>query len=80
MAQVVRLIKGESAYWINNNDILPEKMAWQDDYFAVSVSESQVPKVLAYICNQTIHHTRQTFAEEVEEFLGKYGFQRTDGK
>jgi putative transposase len=74
IAQVARLIKGESSYWINKNQIIPEKFIWQDDYFAVSVSESQLEKVTNYIKNQETHHANKTFAEEVEEFLTKYGF------
>ena len=78
IADVAQLIKGESSYWINTNHILPEKFIWQDDYFAVSVSESQVEKVMQYIKNQHIHHAKKSFAEEVEEFLQKYGFQKLD--
>lgn len=78
IADVAQLIKGESSYWINSNHILPEKITWQDDYFAVSVSESQVEKVEQYIKNQHTHHAKKTFAEEGEEFLRKYGFQKLD--
>ena len=45
---------------------------WQDDYFAVSVSESVVPRVIAYIKNQEQHHTGKTFREEYLEFLKLY--------
>jgi len=76
IADIAQLIKGESSYWINTNHILREKFTWQDDYFAVSVSESQVEKVVQYINSQHIHHTKKSFAEEVEEFLQKYGFQK----
>jgi putative transposase len=78
IADVAQLIKGESSYWINTNHILPQKLTWQDDYFAVSVSESQVEKVVQYIKNQHIHHAKKSFSEEVEEFLQKYGFQKSD--
>ncbi|RZL36911.1 MAG: hypothetical protein EOO96_06025 [Pedobacter sp.] len=39
-SKIAKLIKGESAHWINKNKLLPENFIWQDDYFAVSVSES----------------------------------------
>jgi putative transposase len=74
IAQVARLIKGESSHWINNNQLIPEKFIWQDDYFAVSVSESQLEKVANYIKNQETHHANKPFSEEVEEFIIKYGF------
>jgi putative transposase len=74
ISKVSQLIKGESSYWINKNNICQETFMWQDDYFAVSVSESQVSKVVKYIKNQEKHHTKKTFSEEVDEFILKYGF------
>lgn len=74
IAEVARLIKGESSFWINTNRLTPEKFCWQDDYFAVSVSESQVDKVINYIKGQEVHHASKSFSEEVDEFVTKYGF------
>jgi putative transposase len=75
IARVAQLIKGESAFWINKNNLTEEKFIWQDDYFAVSVSESQVATVVRYIKNQEAHHTRKSFSAEVHEFKEKYGWQ-----
>jgi hypothetical protein len=50
------------------------KLEWQDEYFAVSVSESAIDTVRAYIDNQFSHHQKRTFAEEYEEFMKKYSF------
>ncbi len=80
IAQIAQLIKGESSFWINKNHLIPEKFAWQDDYFAVSVSESQLEIVRNYIKNQEKHHSGKSFADEVEEFMNKYGFQRIKDK
>ena len=52
IANTIQLIKGGSSYWINKNKLTPQKFEWQDDYFAVSVSESGVDKVREYIKNQ----------------------------
>lgn len=49
---------------------------WQDDYYAVSVSQSHVEKVVNYIKNQEAHHAKKTFAEEVNEFIAKYGWDK----
>jgi putative transposase len=74
ISKVSQLIKGESSFWINKNNICQGTFQWQDDYFAVSVSESQVPNVVKYIKNQEKHHTKKKFSEEVDEFILKYGF------
>ena len=74
IAKVMQLIKGESSFWINKYKLIPQKFEWQDDYFAVSVSESGVNKVREYIKNQERHHTKKTFQQEYDEFIERYGF------
>lgn len=78
--KIMQLIKGESSYWINKNKLTQEKFEWQDEYFAVSVSESMLNKVRDYIRNQEEHHKRNTFQEEYEAFIKKYGFVRFKDK
>lgn len=75
ISKISQLIKGESSFWINQNNLIKEKFAWQDDYFAVSVSESQLEAVINYIKNQEKHHATKSFNDEVDEFMKKYGWQ-----
>ncbi|WP_373523632.1 IS200/IS605 family transposase [Aquiflexum sp.] len=77
--KIMQLIKGESSFWINKNKLTSEKFEWQDEYFAVSVSESLLEKVRDYIRNQEEHHKRKTFQEETEEFILKFRFERFKG-
>jgi len=79
MQKIMQLIKGESSFWINKNQLTKEKFEWQDEYFAVSVSESQLYRVRNYIKNQEQHHRKKTFQEEYDEFIAKYGFQKFKG-
>ncbi|MQY78106.1 MAG: IS200/IS605 family transposase [Bacteroidetes bacterium] len=72
---VANLIKGESSNWINNNDFIKPKFAWQGGYGVLSVSPSQVQKVRDYIKNQEEHHRKMTYQEEVEKFMVAYGIQ-----
>ncbi len=71
----MHLMKGESSFWINRQKLMKYKFEWQDEYFAVSVSESQVNAVRSYIQNQEKHHYNKTFQEEYDTFIEKYGFQ-----
>ncbi|WP_231460420.1 MULTISPECIES: IS200/IS605 family transposase [unclassified Pedobacter] len=75
IAKTAQLIKGESAYWINKNKLTTDTFNWQDDYFAISVSESQLEIVTSYIKNQEKHHAKKSFAMEVKEFADKYKFE-----
>ena len=82
--KTIQLMKGECSFWINKqNEFLPalagRKFEWQDEYFAVSVSESQINIVRNYIKNQEDHHKHKTFQEEYDEFIKKYGFQKFKG-
>lgn len=72
VSKTVMLIKGESSHWVNKNSFVKGKFEWQDEYIAISVSESIVDKVRNYINNQETHHKRKSFAEEYEEFMKKY--------
>ncbi|MEE6128261.1 IS200/IS605 family transposase [Chryseobacterium arthrosphaerae] len=73
--KIVQLLKGESSYWINKNKLTKEKFSWQDEYFAVSVSESVVDSVRNYIKNQEKHHQKKSFTDEYWEFIEKYNFK-----
>ena len=78
--KVMQLIKGESSFWINKENLTNKKFEWQDEYFAVSVSESMIEKVRNYIKKQEEHHTKKTFDQEYKEFIDKYGFEKFDDK
>lgn len=74
--EIAKLLKGESAHWFNNSSgINHVKLYWQNEYFAVSVSESLVPKLRAYINSQEMHHQKKSFQKEYEEFLEKFKFR-----
>jgi REP element-mobilizing transposase RayT len=79
IAKIVQLLKGESSFWVNKSNLCKEKFEWQDEYFAVSVSESGVDAVRTYIKNQEEDHSRKTFTEEYNELVNKYGFKRMAG-
>lgn len=76
MSKIMQLIKGESSFWINKNNLCKQKFEWQDQYFAVSVSESVIDKVRTYIKNQEEHHQKSTFQEEYDQFIEKFGFEK----
>lgn len=75
ISKVMQLLKGESSFWVNKNLFTKDKLAWQEEYFAISVSESIVPKVRKYIARQEEHHRKSTYLEEYEKFINNYGFK-----
>jgi REP element-mobilizing transposase RayT len=79
IAKAIQLIKGESSFWINKQKMTSSSFEWADEYYAVSVSESQLQKVRDYIANQEDHHKKKTFQEECEEFFKHYKFHKDQG-
>ncbi|MBG9374833.1 IS200/IS605 family transposase [Panacibacter sp. DH6] len=75
--KVAQLIKGESSFWFNNKSgFKSHRLEWQDEYFAVSVSESMLDTVRTYIDKQAEHHKRKSFEEEYNTFIDKYDFRQ----
>lgn len=78
ISQLMQMIKGESSFWINKNKLCKDYFEWQNDYYAVSVSESALQRVRNYIKNQESHHQLKSFEQEEEELVEKYGFLKMD--
>ena len=74
ISKTMQLLKGESSFWINKNNLTNTKFEWADEYYAASVSESMLYKVRAYIDGQEDHHKKKTFQNEYEDFFQKYGY------
>jgi putative transposase len=72
---VVKLYKGESSHWINEQRLLKGKFSWGQGYGAFSVSHSDVSRVAGYIANQEAHHRKWTYSEEYELFVKRYGLE-----
>ena len=79
ISKTLQLIKGEASYWINKQKMTTPAFEWADEYYAVSVSESQLQKIRDYIVNQEEHHRKKTFQEECDEFLKLYRFNKIQG-
>lgn len=76
IAEIIKQIKGSSSHFINQQDTLKEKFAWQTGYAAYSVSESLVDKVFEYIKNQKQHHLRRSFQDEYDELIKLHNASR----
>jgi REP element-mobilizing transposase RayT len=80
ISKLLQLIKGESSFWINKQQLCSPKFQWQEKYFAVSVSHSHVQQLRNYIQRQESHHEKQTFQEEYELLIKNYEFTEITDK
>lgn len=56
VSEVIKHVKGISSHFVNQNNMIHEKFAWQKGYAAFSVSESELNRVYHYIKNQKLKH------------------------
>jgi REP element-mobilizing transposase RayT len=73
IADVIKQVKGSTSHFINEQNLLSYKFAWQTGYAAYSVSESILERVFEYIQNQKEHHSKKSFQQEYDGLLKLYG-------
>ena len=56
LCDVIKFIKGESSFWLNNIRTTDGTFQWQTGYYAESICKSEVKRVIKYILNQQQHH------------------------
>ena len=76
MKFVMQMTKGESAYWFNKQAFIIDTFPRQDEYYAVSVSKSEIKRVRNYIKNQESHHRKVQFQSELDEYIKKHGLMK----
>lgn len=79
VSKQMQMLKSASSKWINDNQFVKGKFAWQEGYGAFSYSHSQRDEVIKYIINQEQHHKNQTFKEDYLGLLKKFNID-FDGK
>ena len=57
IADVVKRIKGESAFWINQNGLTDSHFGWQSGYWAKSVCPEAFLRTRRYIHSQEKRHS-----------------------
>ena len=75
ISDMLRIVKGESSEWINNEKFTKRKFNWQVGYGAFTHSKSQIDSVVKYIHGQQEHHKKTTFLEEYRKMLEQFGVQ-----
>ena len=68
-------LKKSSSAWIKTAGRRFREFHWQDGYGAFSIGQRDMPELKRYIANQQEHHRKQTFQEELIQFLEEYGIE-----
>lgn len=72
ISDFVKEIKVGSNEFINSQNWIRGRFAWQEGYGVFSYSHSQISSVITYILNQESHHQRKTFRNEYRQLLEKF--------
>jgi len=75
ISDVIRALKAKSSRWIHKTFPACSGFAWQRGYGVFTVSQSQVPRLTAYIQNQEEHHRRRPFQREFLALLKAHGIE-----
>ncbi|KQW96160.1 IS200/IS605 family transposase [Flavobacterium sp. Root420] len=76
ISDIVKQIKGSSSHFINREELILEKFAWQEGFAAYSVSESQLDAAYNYIKNQKEHHLKKNGQDEFDDFVKLHGLDK----
>ncbi len=68
LSQVVKSIRSSSMAWLNETRLLNAEFAWEEDYYAYSVSPSGVKQVIEFIGKQEEYHKTKGLDSELEIF------------
>jgi len=69
VSDVVHRIKGASSRFVNDKIRPDHYFKWQVKYGAFSVSKGDLPRVIAYIKHQKVHHSTGEVIKEMEYVL-----------
>lgn len=70
--KVIQEAKTETSKWLKRQSPKLGSFAWQSGYGVFSVSESNIPRVRAYIEAQEAHHQKMTFQDEFGELCRRH--------
>jgi putative transposase len=72
IAKLIQESKTESSKWVKEGDRSLSGFQWQNGYAALSVSQSNTPRVRQYIATQEEHHRSRSFQDELRIFLRRH--------
>jgi REP element-mobilizing transposase RayT len=75
ISESMRMLKGETSAWINENRFCKGRFEWQNGYGAFSYRKRDVPTIATYIENQEEHHRKVVFIDEYRGLLKEFGVE-----
>ncbi len=70
--ELVKIIRRESALFVNNEGFTEQKFRWQDEFSVYSISKRELKSTIKYITDQEKLHEKLTYVEESLKLIKKY--------
>lgn len=68
-------LKSQSSRWIKTKGEAYHNFYWQNGYGSFSVDPAKTDRVITYITNQHLHHSKLPFKDEYRALLKKYNVE-----
>ncbi len=75
LSELLKDVKKDSSSWIKTQGREYRDFHWQDGYGAFSFGNRDLPALKRYVATQKEHHQKQTFQEELIQFLEESGIE-----
>jgi REP element-mobilizing transposase RayT len=75
VSKLLEEIKKSSSKWFKGKDERLGNFSWQAGYGVFSIGQKQLDHLVRYIEQQEEHHQKQSYQEELREYLEKYGVE-----
>ncbi len=72
LSDLVRDVKVASSQFVNQENWTNQTFRWQGGFGAFTYSQSQLKRVIRYIDNQELHHSKLPFEKEYKGLLDKF--------
>ena len=79
LAKIAEEVKKSSSKWVKAQNF-NSMFTWQGGYAAFSVSSTKLDAVRKYIEKQKEHHEKESFEDEIVEFMTKYNVEDFEKK
>lgn len=72
LSDLMKIVKGDSSEWINNQKFCKELFRWQEGFGAFSYEKNKIKIIGDYISDQETHHKTKPFLDEYKQLLDEF--------
>ncbi len=75
LSSFIEHLKTSSSKWMKTKSPRLRDFYWQGGYYAVSVNPANLDRLLHYVENQRLHHSKENYKQEITTLLVENGIE-----